>query len=102
MIAVARHLVGPESHSGGQQALAFIKFGLAKRGLLEQKERTALQTLAQTEFVVPEQTSRLIDERPAEPVKRLFQECETQRPDVWKRITYIALALIRDQTDDTP
>lgn len=79
-----------------------IKQGLFGRDLLEREEVKKLKIFTTYRYRLAPATLDLLREQPAEPVRRLLDECERSRPEVWQLLKkHVGSALSRrtEQSD---
>lgn len=79
-----------------------VRAGLFGRGLLERDEVRKLKLFFSYVYRLAAGTPDLLREQPADPVRRLLDECERSRPEVWKLLKkHVAAALSRrtEQSD---
>jgi hypothetical protein len=76
--------LGQDAASPYELVLEKIKWGLARRGLLEVQEERKLKIFVSRKFICPLATLRLAAEQPLQPVFDLLNFYSQSRPDVWK------------------
>lgn len=76
--------LGQTVSSPWELALEKIKWGLAKRGLLEVHEERKLKIFISRKFICPLSTLQLAARQPIQPVFDLLNFYSQNRPDVWK------------------
>ena len=79
-----------------------VRGGLFARGLLERDEVKKLKFFTSYVYRLAAVTPDLLREQPADPVRRLLDECERSRPEVWQLLKkHVGAALSRrtEQSD---
>lgn len=85
-----------------EDVLDRVRAGLFRRGLLERDEVKKLKIFTSYVYRLAAVTPDLLREQPADPVRRLLDECERSRPEVWQLLRkHIGSALARrkEQSD---
>ena len=91
-----------DTHSPAEDVLDRVRTGLFGRGLLERDEVKKLKFFTTHVYRLAAGTPELLREQPADPVRRLLDECERSRPEVWKLLgKHVGGALARrtEQSD---
>lgn len=91
-----------DTHSPADDVLDRVRVGLFGRGLLERDEVKKLKFFSSYRYRLAPGTADLLREQPAEPTRRLLDEAERSRPEVWKLLRkHVAHALVmrKEQTD---
>lgn len=75
---------------------------LAERGLLDRTEEKKLKIFTVTHYEMQEETLRLAADGPISDLQALLSTCESERPDLWKRMKKDISGGInaRDSSDD--
>lgn len=68
------------------EVLDRVKAGLAVRGLLEVEEERRLKVLVGRKYSLPEQTRKLVEAQPVEPLHDLLERCKQERPEIWQAL----------------
>jgi len=85
-----------------EDVLDRVRAGLFRRGVLERDEVKKLKIFTSFVYRLAAGTPDLLREQPADPVRRLLDECERSRPEVWqllKKHIGSALARRKEQSD---
>lgn len=78
-----------------------IKRGLASRGLLDREEVKRLKIFTTYQYRLPESTAERVRAESPDPVRRLLDECERGRPEVWQLLRkHVGSALARRREVD--
>ena len=91
-----------DTHSPAEDVLDRVRGGLFGRGVLERDEVKKLKFFTTYVYRLAAGTPELLREQPADPVRRLLDECERSRPEVWKLLRkHVGGALARrtEQSD---
>ncbi len=93
-----------DTHHPADDVLDRVRTGLFGRGVLERDEVKKLKFFTTYRYRLAAGTADLLREQPADPVRRLLDECERSRPEVWQLLKkHVAGALSRrtEQQDHT-
>lgn len=99
---VVYEMLERDTHHPAEDVLDRVQAGLFGRGVLERDEVKRLKFFTTYRYRPAARTMDLLREQPADPVRRLLDECERSRPEVWQLLRkHVAGALSRrtEQTD---
>lgn len=102
---VVYEMLERDTHDPAEDVLDRVRTGLFGRGVLERDEVKKLKFFTTYRYRLAAGTPGLLREQPADPVRRLLDECERSRPEVWQLLKkHVAAALSRrtEQTDHGP
>lgn len=68
------------------EVLDRVKAGLAARGLLEVEEERRLKVLVARKYTLPEETRKLVEVQPIEPLQKLLEGTRQERAEVWQAL----------------
>jgi hypothetical protein len=77
-----------------------VKANMAERGRLEVVKEKRLKVFTTTRYKLPESTATLVASQSIEPILQLIEECERERPAVWKLLGKHIKSAISSRTID--
>jgi hypothetical protein len=95
-------LLGKDDDQPWNKAVDSIPPHLAERGLLGSTEEKKLKIFTVTHYEMLDETRKLAQDGPVSDLQALLSACETERPEVWKRMNKEISQGInaRDSSDD--
>lgn len=90
-----------DSSSPWQDAIERIKAGLAERGLLDRIDEKRLKIFTVTRYEMPPTTGALAAEQRWEPVRRLLDRYQQERPEIWKLLVGELKSAISSRTEQS-
>lgn len=95
--------LGQDFNGPFEEVLTRVKKGMVTRGLLEAHQEKTLKIFTRTVFTLPATTLQLAQNQSIAPIQRLFEDCQNQRPELWKRLNeQIKKAIVaRQEKSDT-
>lgn len=80
------NLIGKETDNPWHHVIWLVENGLVQRGLLDVNKEKVLKVFTRTSLTLPQATRDLAATRSSDPVQQLIDDCQRNRPEVWKAL----------------
>jgi hypothetical protein len=99
VVNLVYRLLREDSANPWQSTVELVKEGLAARGLLAKVQVRKLKVFVSTHYELSESTAALRLGQSIEPVRQLLEECERDRPGVWRLLVAGINKAIKQRTE---